>query len=506
MQNRRFRFAYYGVLTTLLIIWLLAAIAIAHLYQESNLLIPLMMGVSLTIFAFAQIINIVALKNDMADRAQAEALLRQSQQDVEAALQREQQRRRLSETLRDVAAIVSGSLEQERVIDLILGQLEAVIPYHRATVSLLNGSMLTLIAGRDKMGGEVDAYAFPADKYPINAQALREKRPVLITDVAQDRRWHDTIFTQGIRSFMVAPLLAQDAPIGALAVGRVDGAPYTNEDAQTVFAFASQVAMAIRNAQLHAELGQRMALELMTARQIQKSLLAFEPPQIAGLEIARFCEPAKEVGGDFYNFSAADDRHLGIAVGDVSGKGIHAALMMALSFGFLSTESRYIPAPSDLMTTMNAELRPHSQHNTMNTALGYLSLSQNGACPAGAWRLRAANAGMIAPLIRRRSGAVEWLDVTGLPLGMVDDLVYHEREYVLLPGDAALLATDGIVEAMNARGEIFGFERFAESIMTADADSASSLLHSALARMNGFIAGEKAHDDVTMVVVMVKNS
>ena len=113
---------------------------------------------------------------------------------------------------------------------------------------------------------------------------------------------------------------------------------------------------------------------------------------------------------------------------------------------------------------------------------------------------------MIAPLIRRRGGVVEWLDVTGLPLGMVDDLVYHEREYLLHPGDAALLATDGIVEAMNARGEIFGFERFAESIMTADADSASSLLHSALARMNGFIAGEKAHDDVTMVVVMVKNS
>lgn len=506
MQHRQFRLLYYSILTALLLCWFAAMLGITQAYgDEYSELMPILIGLSLVLFVLAQLVNFIALKKDMADHHAAELLLHQSRQAAEAALRREQERHHLSETLREVALIVSSSLDQDRVVDLILGQLESVIPYHRATVSLLSGNMLTLVAGRDMMGGDIDSYSFPAYKYPINAQALANKLPVLIQDVTQDVRWHETASMSGIRSFITAPLLAQNEPIGTLAVGRIDAIPYAEEDAQTVFAFASQVAMAMRNAQLHEELRQRMELEISTARSIQKSLLAFKPPQIRGLDIAGFCEPAREVGGDFYNFSVMDEQHLGIAVGDVSGKGIHAALMMALSFGFLSTESRYILTPSALMDTMNAELRPHSQHNTMNTALGYLSLSQNGDRHEGAWHVRAANAGLIAPLIRRRTGDVEWLDVCGLPLGMVDNLTYSEQSYQLYPGDAILLTTDGVVEAMNAAGEMFGLEQFSESIAHADCQTAQSLLQAILSRMNAFIGGAETHDDVTMVVVMVKN-
>ncbi len=506
MQHRQFRLAYYSVLTALLILWFAATIGIMRAYaSDYSGMFPLLIGLSLALFAIAQVVNFIALKKDMADHHAAEMLLRQSRQEVEAALRREQERHHLSETLREVAVIVNSSLDQSYVIDLILGQLESVIPYHRATVSLLSDQTLTVVAGRDMMGGDIDFYSFPAFKYPINAQALTDKRPALIQDVTQDARWRETASMSGIRSFITAPLLVQSEPIGTLAVGRIDTIPYSDEDAQTVFAFASQVAMAIQNARLHEELRYRMEFELSTARDIQRSLLAFHPPQIPGLDIAGFCEPAREVGGDFYNFSVMDNQHLGIAVGDVSGKGIHAALMMALSFGFLSTESRYILTPSALMDTMNAELRPHSQHNTMNTALGYLSLSQNGDSHEGVWHIRAANAGLIAPLIRRRTGEVEWLDVCGLPLGMVDNLTYSEGSYDLYPGDAILLTTDGVVEAMNAAGEIFGMEQLSESITQADCLNAQSLLQAILSRMNAFIGGAETHDDVTMVVVMAKN-
>ena len=506
MQHRQFRLFYYGILTALLMCWFAAMIGMMRAYaDEYSEMIPLLIGLSFVLFVLAQLVNFIALKKDMADHHAAEMLLQQSRQAAEAALQREQERRHLSETLREVALIVNSSLDQDQVIDLILGQLESVIPYHRATVSLLSDQTLMVVAGRDIMGGDIDFYSFPAFKYPINAQALTEKRPVLIQDVTQDARWHDTASMSGIRSFITAPLLVQNEPIGTLAVGRIDAIPYRDEDAQTVFAFASQVAMAIQNARLHEELRYRMEFELSTARNIQKSLLAFHPPQIPGLDIAGFCEPAREVGGDFYNFSVLDNQHLGIAVGDVSGKGIHAALMMALSFGFLSTESRYILTPSALMNTMNAELRPHSQHNTMNTALGYLSLSQNGDRHDGAWHVRAANAGLIAPLIRRRTGQIEWLDICGLPLGMVDDLTYSEQAYQLYPGDAILLTTDGVVEAMNAAGEIFGLEQLSDSIAQADCQNAQDLLQVILSRMNAFTGGAETHDDVTMVVVMVKN-
>ncbi|MCP4377041.1 MAG: GAF domain-containing protein, partial [bacterium] len=174
--------------------------------------------------------------------------------------------------------------------------LEYVVTYHRATVSLLEDHTLTLIAGRDTMGGEIDSYSFEADKYPINVQVLHEKNPVLIPDVVQETRWHETPTMHGINSFISAPLLVQDEPIGLLAVGRVDEQPYSDEDAQTVFAFGTQVAIAMRNAQLHEELRARMVQELSMAQQIQKSLLPFDVPNIPGLDIAGFSQPAHEVG------------------------------------------------------------------------------------------------------------------------------------------------------------------------------------------------------------------
>ncbi|MCP4396746.1 MAG: SpoIIE family protein phosphatase, partial [bacterium] len=412
--------------------------------------------------------HFIEVKEDISERKRAERALKKSQEQLEASLEREMERRKLSETLRRVARIVGSTLEQECVVDLILGQLEYVVTYHRATVSLLEDHTLTLIAGRDTMGGEIDSYSFEADKYPINAQVLREKNPVLIPDVAQETRWHETPTMHGINSFISAPLLVQDEPIGLLAVGRGDEQPYSGEDAQTVFAFGTQVAIAMRNAQLHEELRARMVQELYMAQQIQKSLLPFDVPNIPGLDIAGFSQPAHEVGGDFYSFSVFDKQHLGIAVGDVSGKGMQAALMMSLSFGLLSTEVRHSVTPAALLDVMNSELRAHTQHHNMNTALGYVTLDKNGSDASGPWHLRAANAGLIAPLLRRKDGELEWLDVRGFPLGAVEDSQYSEQSHSLHAGDLLLLSSDGLVEAMNEAGELFGFERLTESLRKAN--------------------------------------
>ncbi len=453
-----------------------------------------------------QMTHFLAVKEDISDKKRAEEVLQDSRRQVEAALRREKERRRLSDTLRRVARIVGSTLDQERVVDLILGQLEQVIMYHRATVSILEGNTLTLIAGRDKMGGEIDVFSFPADKYPINALVLTEKRPVLIPDVIHDERWHESNSMRGIRSFIVAPLLVQDQPIGTLAVGNLDSISYTDEDAQTVFAFATQVAMAIRNAQLHAEVRNRMEQELQMAQQIQKSLLAFDVPNIPGLDIAGVSQPAREVGGDFYNFSVFNERHLGIAVGDVSGKGMQAALMMSLSFGLLANEVRHSMTPAALMTAMNKELRAHTQHSKMNTALGYITIDKSDMNGNGQWHVRAANAGLIAPLVRHRNGEVEWVDVVGLPLGTVEGLTYTELEFPVFPGDLVLLTTDGIIEAMNEKGEMYGFIRLAKSIEAANYANAQTLLSDVMEKVKVFVGKAEVHDDVTMVAIMVKSS
>ena len=620
------------------------------------------------------ITHFIAVKEDITERKRAESALRESQRQLEELYQREQTRRKSSDTLREIAKIVSSTLEQDKVLDLILAQLGHVIAYQRATVSLLEGHTLTLVAGHDKMGRTTNPYTFVADKYPINAQVLTSKKPVLIPDVADDERWYPTSTMEGVRSFICAPLLVQDQLIGLLAVGSPENITYTTEDTQTVFAFATQVAIAMRNAQLHAqaqERNRRLALlheislavnstvdlytlltiasqklvenfhidhsgmllfdetdtygevmaeyppkdamgirlplkghaaneqlietaqplaiydaqhdplmklswdvmrnlgiqsillvplvvkgrvigsfsldsmttqrhfttseielvqtiasqlamvidnarllereralieqELQMAQHIQLSLLPTEVPRIPGLDIAGISQPAREVGGDFYNFIIFDSKHVGIAVGDVSGKGMQAALMMALSFGLFTTEVRRAISPSDLLNTLNTELRPHIQQNKMNTALGYLTFTPSDNGIPGGWDLCAANAGLIAPLVKHRDGTVDWLDVTGLPLGMIEHTDYTELRYTLSPGDLIILSSDGIVEAMNAEGELYGFERLAESVAATKCHTAETLIHCILHNVRDFLGDVEMRDDLTMVVIMVNS-
>jgi len=171
-------------------------------------------------------------------------------QSLEEAYGQEQKRRQLSDTLRQVAKIVSSTLDQDEVLNLILDQLERVVTYHRASITLLFENKLIVAAGRNKMGTVVKGFTIPVDQYPLNATALQEKQPILVADVKTDPRWQGVKHDVAIRSFINAPLLVQNRPIGLLGVSRSDEVPYTNEDAQTVFAFAIQVAIAAENARL----------------------------------------------------------------------------------------------------------------------------------------------------------------------------------------------------------------------------------------------------------------
>ena len=213
------------------------------------------------------------LTMEIAERKLMEEAFGESQRRLEESYQREQGRRQLADTLREVAKILTGTLEHQRVLDLILEQLENVTTYHRATVMLLTDDKrnLRVVAGHDKMGGEFEHVTVPVDRYPMNAAVLAEKQPLLIPNVVDDDRWQPTETMSSVHSFINAPLLAQDQPIGLLAVGRRDDVPYTEDDAQTVFAFATQAAVALENARLYAETKRRVA-ELATLTDVGQAL------------------------------------------------------------------------------------------------------------------------------------------------------------------------------------------------------------------------------------------
>jgi PAS domain S-box-containing protein len=199
------------------------------------------------------------LTREIAERESVEQTLRESQRQLETSYRREQNQRQLADTLRQVTRILTGTLEHQEVLNLILAQLRNVITCHRTTVWLLtdDGRSLQRVAGRDETGDDMESVAMPVDRYPMNEVVLTEKQPLLVPDVADDDRWQATGAMSNVKSFINVPLLVQDQPIGLLSVGRRDDVPYTEDDAQTIFAFATQAAVALENSRLYAETQER---------------------------------------------------------------------------------------------------------------------------------------------------------------------------------------------------------------------------------------------------------
>ncbi len=242
--------------------------------------------------------------------------------------------------------------------------------------------------------------------------------------------------------------------------------------------------------------------EMSLARNIQMSLLPQTAPNIPGLDIAATSLPAREVGGDLYTFYDLPDGGYGLAIGDVTGKGIPAALYMAVSTTMLEAKAPYIPDVAQLLNEMNVALFPHMQPNRMNTALCCVRLEPgDGRCTA-----HIANAGMVAPILRR-GGQCEYLDVGGVPVGTIrTGLPYHALTLLLQPGDELVLSSDGIVEAMNAAGELYGFERLLARVQSAAGYSAREVQEWVLSDVSKFAGAAEQHDDMTLVVVMVRGT
>lgn len=195
----------------------------------------------------------LVMLRDITERKHAEEALRESQAQLEASYQREQERRRLSDTLREALTIVSSTLEPRRVVGLLLDELQKVVTYHFASVMLVEDDQLMRLVRRNEKGDSYRAAKFPIDVYPLNAVVLQEKRPIVVANVDRDKRWKVSNETGEVRSLLNTPLLVKERPVGILCIGRHDDVAYTEEDADIVFAFALQVAIAVENSRLAQE-------------------------------------------------------------------------------------------------------------------------------------------------------------------------------------------------------------------------------------------------------------
>jgi serine phosphatase RsbU (regulator of sigma subunit) len=257
-----------------------------------------------------------------------------------------------------------------------------------------------------------------------------------------------------------------------------------------------ELEVAERTAELRSTLAEheRVQSELRVARMIQMSLLPQSMPLHPAFEICAQSLPAEEVGGDFFSYHQPSAGRLSLAVGDVSGKGVPAAILMALTINSFETLAASAADPGLLLGELNTVLLPRMQANRMNAAVLCVMLDSTRQ------QVQVANAGLVAPLLWR-AGAVSYIESHGLPLGAQAAESYACTGVSLQPGDRLLLVSDGTIEAMNEQREMFGFDRTEHIFATFGAQPAAAIVAALLAAVKTFASSAPRHDDLTVMVI-----
>ena len=298
---------------------------------------------------------------------------------------------------------------------------------------------------------------------------------------------------------MVVPLIANGELIGLLNVGRrLSDQDFSADDRRLLETLAAQAAPAVRVGQLvreqQAEIRARgrMEQELAVAQLIQQNFLPKELPQLGGWEVAAYYGAARAVGGDFYDFIELPDGRLGLVIGDVTDKGVPAAMVMAATRSVLRASAQRLVDPGIVLARVNDNLCPDIPENMFVTCF-------YGVLDPASGHLRYANAGHNLPLVAA-SGESSDLRATGMPLGLLPGMSYEERETTLPVGATVLLYSDGLVEAHDHAREMFGTERVVE--LLGQGGDCSAVIGELLGALDRFTGEElEQEDDITLVAL-----
>lgn len=245
-------------------------------------------------------------------------------------------------------------------------------------------------------------------------------------------------------------------------------------------------------------LNNKLQDDLLMARQIQQGLLPPARPDWCSPDVVCYSAPAQEVGGDFYAYHTFDPmkNNVVVAVGDVSGKGMPAALLMAVSLTAFQLSLAESETTTHLLPQLDKIIEPYTRTTRQNCALCCVELNQDGS-------LVVSNAGCVMPLHKRVDGSVSWLEAGGTPLGVgIDDANrYIKSTSRLNKGDLIILTSDGVIEANANSGEMFGFDRLERVVEQGPTDNAQAMLDHIHEHLNTFTDGHEPHDDITIVVL-----
>ncbi len=296
---------------------------------------------------------------------------------------------------------------------------------------------------------------------------------------------------------LVVPLISAGAPLGLLTLGpRLSGSDYSTDDRRSLTALARYAAPAIRVGQLVREQQaealrrERIDQQLEVARLIQRQFLPESLPDLPGWQVTAFYRPAQTVGGDFYDFIPLPGGQVMVVIGDVTDKGVPAALVMASTHALLRAAAPRLISPGAVLATVNDLLWRDTPAHMFVTCLALV-------LDATSDRITFANAGHDVPYVRTADGVAE-LRAKGMPLGLMPSMTYEEKAFTFRPGDCALLHSDGLSEAHAADREMFGFHRVAA--LVGRGASGQALIDLCLGELDAFTGpGHEQEDDITLL-------
>jgi len=335
------------------------------------------------------------------------------------------------------------------------------------------------------------------------SQALHSVRPAVREERTGE---HDVL--QTIKARILVQIRQKNELVGILSFGpRRGGFQYSVADRELLMSIAAQLALVIDNARLTERMvaQERMRRELALAAEVQQKLLPSQPPTGTSMEIAGFCEPARGVGGDYYDFINFDNRQLGLAIADVAGKGMPAALLMST-----------VQATLRSLTARNGSSAPHPELSSIVGKLNRLLFnSTNGehyvtffyaTFDQTTQLLTYVNAGHNPPLYLEADSDADFRQLTsgGLVAGAFEHAAYEQDTVQMKPNDLLFLYTDGLTEALNAEGEEFGANRIMEALRAIASDSVDQIRDELVRRVKEWCKGMSLYDDLTFVVMKVK--
>jgi sigma-B regulation protein RsbU (phosphoserine phosphatase) len=404
--------------------------------------------------------------------------------------------------LYDVSRELTSILDREELLRRISERIKKLVPYDVFTVMLWN-EKTELLEGVFAMHYEnsiPSRFRVPLGR-GITGHAAADRRPIRLDDVRQDPRYITCDTCEVVCSELVIPLLLQDRLIGVLDLESKKFGAFTAQHERMLMALGSFVAIALENARLYQDAREnqlRLQNDLDTAREIQLQLLPRGAREIPGLDLTAAYVPARELGGDFYDFLPYGEGRLALALGDVSGKGTAAALYGSLAIGMLRELTvEHALAPADMLAVLNRRL------HAARLEARFIALTFS-VYDAADRTLTIGNAGGTHPLLLR-DGQVTEIPVEGIPLGLFPEADYVISTLNLQFGDVVIFASDGILESENAKKEEFGMQRLSDLLISLPANTCVENISGAILRATDEFSGlgVAPHDDRTLLVLRV---